>query len=195
MRDWGAQAQRLVARRAQTVVVRKVTRTKGPDPRVNPPVYTGPFVVSGAAAQGASALSLRAAKVTSASYLKAGDSFVITGDPTTYTVTADANGSGNVFPGVPISPPLAVAASDGTEVAVTFAGDASVPAAVVGYPLSLVDGTAIVRGDLRIIIAAPDLPVDLTTLDLVLVNGQPRAIINIDSADATIPSFWDIQAR
>lgn len=197
MRDWGAQAQRLVARRPHLLTYRRITRTSGPTPAVNPPNLAGSVTVSGNTAQGAPTITLAVTKVNGNGFLKAGDTFTIAGDTTVYTVGTDTQNSGNSFPNVPISPVLARAAADGAAVALTFAADTrSVPAAMASYPLGIINGTSIIMGDQRVIIAALDLPgITPVNGDVVIDGAVQRVIKNVNSLDSSVSVAWDLQAR
>lgn len=180
------------AKNSAPIIYRRITRLNDVTPAENPP-STSSLLVNGATSSGATTISLKAATLTG--YLRTGDKFTLGG--VVYTVAADtAAAVANAIAVVTFSPALAANAANNAPASMTFVGQTSLRGTVSAYPIRLIDGTLIQSRDLRIIIAAADLPVDPQTEDDVTFAGEVRKVVNATPRYVKdVVAGWDIQVR
>lgn len=171
---------------------RRVTKSSGPNPKLNPPLAVAP-TVNGNFLTGVSAIDFDEVS----GRVVPGDKFTISGDATVYTITntVDDDDSDRLI-NVKFTPALAKDAADGTAVTFTWAADTQISARVMSYPMNQVDGDNIRLTDLMILIAGTD--IDFTPMpgDNILINSD---VIQVLSARPNyvkeMVGDWQVQGR
>ncbi len=151
------QLRQLIYARGEPVKFIERTTLAGSNPAPNHPTVEN-LEVNGATIAGSSSISFRAAILTGR--LISGDQFVIAGDSTIYTVSAQAISppTADVVSGVTFTPNLAHNAADGAAVTLTPVAVVNVPMALVThYPPTAVNGGSILQTDRRVRVLASDL--------------------------------------
>lgn len=181
-----------VAKNSAPITYRRITRLNDVTPGENPP-STAALLVNGASSSGATTISLKATPLTG--FLRAGDKIRIGAQ--TYTVAANtAAAVADAIAVVTITPALVANTADGAAATATFIGSTSLRGTVSAYPIRLIDGSLIQARDLRIIIAAVDLPVDPQTEDDIIFAGETRKVISATPRYVQdVIAGWDIQVR
>lgn len=192
MRDWGAQSQRLIGRNPKLVTLRRFTRTLGPNPSVNPMGTSVLTVIS--AVGGDSHLDAQGDDLQG--MLLAGDKLVIGG--TTYKVQAkvESDLTGQLL-AIVIEPPLAQDYPPDTTVAIIYAADLTVQAAVNGYVRSQQDGDAdlVQTNMLLVAISRPALgDQEPTTEWKIVIDGVERTIGTVRPDWAASVAQWVLEA-
>jgi hypothetical protein len=186
------QVQSIVARVGVSVTIRHYARSTGPNPSVNPP-STSNFTTAAAYGSGAGSITLAAGSVIG--YLAVGDKLAIAGDPTVYTVAAQANAANNQIV-TSITPVLVQAVGSGAAVTASFQADTVVTASVTTYNRSIVAATDILMTDRRVVIPALSVSSPPSIEDVLIIAGEVYSIIAITGTQtqgATVA--YDIQAR
>ncbi len=164
-------------------ILRRATKTTGPNPVPAPPIYVN-AVVGGATEAGSNTISISAAAANGS--LVAGDQIMISN--ITYTVTAPVAASLDLsapgFANVPVTPVVPALIAAGLPVAFNFLLDQAVYINVTAYSQGLVDGTVIQSADLMMTLAVWDLlsgtpitPPNPT--DQIIFNGTAYSIVSI----------------
>lgn len=175
------------------VTIRRVTRTTGPTPLVNPPDVTG-LAVAAATAAGSSTIGLVA--TAARGRLVQGDQFSVAGDVTIYTIGVPVTAAGNGFAAVPFAPPLAANADQDAAVSLFYAADISVRVRIAAYPMRLIDGSLIQAGDLQIIVPAASIPFEPENTHQVIFDGRTHQIIAVTPERvAEQVGLWRLQCR
>jgi hypothetical protein len=184
-------------RYGKTITYRRVTTLGTPPALVTNPCTNGTLQVATTASPGATSIALAAPTGSSVQgFLTVGDTLKIGNDTTTYTVTANSIASSNAFAAVPISPPLAQAASSGASVAVTFQADTTLKAWVRSFHLGSIDNNLVRVGDVLVRIAGSSLSSTPVITDFLIINNLVKRVLSVDSGyAATNPGYWDIHAR
>lgn len=187
-------ASRIVKRRGKSMFLRRVTMLDGPTSAPNPPTITGGLTVFGAVSAGASTITLRARSASGR--LIAGDRFVLAGDTTIHTITAQVIAASNTFTPVPFSPPLTQPVADGAAAALFYAADVPITARVDGFAENLVDGTLVRVGDLNVMIPGAELMAAPQAVDKIVLDGVVKSIVTVTPVYAAAQvAFWRVQAR
>lgn len=176
------------------VTYRPVTFTTGTEPAPYPPTQTS-FTLSQNAGSGSSSVSFSASNVRGR--IKVSDSFLVTGQSQSYTVTGGPyTASSNSFAAVSFTPALVAAAASGVAITLTPVVDVSTWARVSSYPRRLVDGTLILAGDLMITIASRYLSVAPKARDVIVIDGDQLIVISYTPVyGAGEVAAYQIQAR
>ncbi len=168
----------VIDRAGQTVTLRKVTSDYDVATGVNAvnPPSTPTLKVNGTTASGLTTIALDATTVTGR--LIVGDSFLISGDATVYTLTNNVNAASNGFAGVTFTPALALEAADDADVTVTFSADHSVKASVRSFGPKEIIGL-IQQGDREVRMAS--LTVTPARGDKITIGAEDWNIENVDT--------------
>lgn len=187
-----ARVDAAMARTGRTITLRRITRTSGPDPLVNPPTTTA-LRAAGAASSGAGTMTLTGDNL--AGRIVAGDALVISGHPAAYVVSADATiAAGTVT--VLFAPNLSAGVSDAAPVTLQPQADSAIPARITGFPSRMVDGDLIQSGDLMVKISGSQLATRPTPTDVLIVDGAIHSIVAVDPAYIQVQAgLWSIHAR
>lgn len=180
------------------ITLRRITRTGGPAPAVNPPRVAG-AMVDGAHSAFATTLSLRGAELVGRFLV--GDGIALANGPVVYVSAPTIAAEDNTVV-LPIAGQLGAAIADGAAASFFWAADNILHAKITPYPRQLIDGSMILPTDLRVrvaamAIAAPPKPQDVLILEteegagtklLTVIGYSPLAEDNVVIA-------YDIQAR
>lgn len=183
-----------------TVILRRVTRTSGPNPSQHPPTVVD-IAFGAAAAGGAGAITLSAAGARGR--IAAGDILVVTGHPTPYTVTAPVDAVGGVFSAVPITPTIATLVASGTTPTMQWSSDTTLLARVSSYPSRMVDGETIIATDSAVIVPGTQLSRKPSPGDQLIIYADgpsepPEMKVVVNTARDYVQDLvgrWTIQAR
>lgn len=168
------------------------------NPGVNPPTVQN-LVVNGATLTGAGSINFEAAILTGR--LITGDSFTIAGDPTVYTLTADALSplTGPTLSGVAFTPTLAHDAADQAAVTLTFSAQYTFQAIVTDFPAYLVNGTSIQSKDHKVRALASSFlgGHDPTIGDIVqMPSGEVQKVFRVTHMESQGVHYgWSLQVR
>jgi hypothetical protein len=126
------------------------------NPAPNPPTLINMVVSDNPALMGATTIDFSASVLTGR--LVAGDSFMVPGDPTVYTVDSEAISpvTSQTLTGVSFSPPLAEDVPQGTIPTFTYAATFPLLALITDFPQYLINGTSITEKDHRMRFLATD---------------------------------------
>jgi hypothetical protein len=179
-----------VNQRGTLITLRRIAPGTGPAPLVNPPTVENATLATGAAS-GAQVVDIAAA---ASGQLLAGDQIVLNG--AAYTVAGNAPATPAGFVSISLAQPLLTAYSAGTAVSFNFAADQSVYAVIASMPINLVNGSAVIMGDLRVTLAAYTLGAAPKATDQIIFNGQTYSVIGVMPYFIMgVPMRYDLQAR
>lgn len=170
--------------------------TNQQNPGVNPPTVMN-LVVNGLTTSGLGLINFRAAILTGR--LVAGDKFTIAGDPTVYTLTADALSplTGPTLTGVAFTPVLTTTEADGAAVSLTFSAQYNVQALITDFPAYLINGTSIQSKDHKIRALASAFAQNPVIGDAVqLPSGEIQKVIRTMHMELQGVHYgWSLQVR
>lgn len=141
--------------------------------------------VDGAHGEGATTLAMRATSVQG--LLISGIGFMIAGDATAYTVTADTFADDDELASVPIDPPLSQAAADGAEVTIVQGFvDVNRPCVVTRMRDDQVDNEHVLADDRLVVISLAPGPADVEVSGDITIGGRRypvKAILPLQPGD------------
>lgn len=147
------------------ITLRRVTKTSGPNPAVNPPRVQS-VVVSGNHPVGATVLNLTGAALVGAILL--GD-VVVFSDGYAVASAGQAVAASNAV-AITLNQPLAIAVAGGTAVSFSWATDKVIYAKLTRFAQALVEGERTLPTDMRVRIAAMDVATQPQAGDIILLE-------------------------
>lgn len=192
------QMARTIKAQGMKAVLRRVTKTSGPDAAVNPPRVVG-AEVNGNHTAGATSLSLRGAAIVGRFLL--GDTVVV---PGLYAVAAagPVTAAPDHTVSIPLTEPLPLALEGGTAVSFLWACDTKLHVRLTRFPQQLVDGDKILVTDMRVRVAALSCPYPPAPQDQVIIElneGSGPRVFNVIAAppyaEDNVVIGYDIQGR
>lgn len=187
-----ARVKALTERVGTTITYRRVTRSTGRSPAVNPTNLDAVTVQQGALA-GAAQAAIGAAGWRGR--LVAGDQLVFAGDATVYTLQGEVT----ILAGqatVDLAPVLAADITQGQAVALTYAADHTLKARIQTFSSAVRGGSLVEDAATLVVIPAASIDFEPAAGDLIVVSGRQLSVetANPQWAREKI-ARWDLQAR
>lgn len=188
-----SRVKHLARKTGTSIIYRKIDRTSGPNPSVNPATADAAQTV-GAASAGASSLTITATALRG--YVVPGDRIIISGHPTAYTITNTVTASGNTLTGVTFTPVLASPVSGGTAITFGWLNDTTILARISSKPIFNKGDTLVQDGDLSVIVPALSIAFPPRQVDKLIIAGVAHTIVSSTPGYARNEvAIWTIQAR